>query len=483
MNVLVYVFDSLRPDHLSSYGYERETSPTIDRLAEDGVQFTNAFAQGIWTAPTSGSIFTGLYPSVHGGQTVSDPLSPEAPRLAEKMAEIGLTTGCISSIDQVSGFRGFDQGFDEFVELFQTYDPDDSALDEALHERIVEWLGERSSEEDWYLCAWSLGTHTPYVFPDDTEAAFADKSYDGPVDGSIQSLKDANRREISRIHDLYDSAIRRNDALLGRVIDYLKENGLYDETLIVVTADHGEVFDEHARLEQTSTIVQRLFDAPGLRGLKDQFGLFDPSGFIGHSALLPYDELLRVPLIVKHPDQDHAGTVDDRLVESIDIFPTVVDTVTAGDGVAEELDVQGRSLHPAGDVDETARSYVFSESITLKGSNRYLSARDRSSKYVQIQLSFPTLADIKLQPHRSLYSLLEYAANDTHIVFQVDDLNQSKRHDERTNRLGEDTDRDAELADALEQWMTFCDQFDLESSSQVTLDQDTKNRLEQLGYI
>lgn len=148
MNVLLYVFDSLRPDHLSSYGYDRETSPTIDDIADDGVRFTNAFAQGIWTAPTSGSIFTGLYPSVHGGETVSEPLSPAAPRLAETMAEAGLTTGCVSTIDQVSGFRGYDEGFNEFVELFETYDPDDPQLGVALHDRLDEWLAARSAEED-----------------------------------------------------------------------------------------------------------------------------------------------------------------------------------------------------------------------------------------------------------------------------------------------------------------------------------------------
>lgn len=108
MKVLVYVFDSLRPDHLSAYDYGRETLPMIEHLADDGVRFTNALAQAIWTAPTSGSIFTGLYPFVHGGETVSDLLSPEAPRLRETMAEVGLRAECISSSDQVSGFCGFD---------------------------------------------------------------------------------------------------------------------------------------------------------------------------------------------------------------------------------------------------------------------------------------------------------------------------------------------------------------------------------------
>jgi len=483
MNVLVYVFDSLRPDHLSSYGYQRETSPAIDDIADDGVRFTNAFAQGIWTAPTSGSIFTGLYPSVHGGETVSEPLSPAAPRMATAMADAELTTGCVSTIDQVSGFRGYDQGFDKFVELFETYNPDDPKLGVALHDRLDEWLAARSTDEDWFLCAWSLGTHTPYVFPDDSNPKFVDGSYDGPVDGSIPELKSAGSDEMPRIIDLYDSAIRQNDARLGRIVNRLKREGMYDDTLIIVTGDHGEVFNEHARLEQTSKVVQRVFNVPGLRRFKSQFGLFEPSGFIGHSALLPYDELLRVPLVVKYPEQRRSGSVKDRLVESIDIFPTAVDTVTQVDGSVEELNLHGKSLHPDADGDASRRSYVFSESITLKGSNRYLSARDRSSKYVRIQLSFPTLDDIELQPHRALYSLLEYAANDTHIVFQVDDLSQSETYDERTNRLGEDTDRDAELAGALDQWTTFCDQFDLESSSQVTLDRDTRDRLKRLGYL
>ena len=483
MNVLLYVFDSLRPDHLQSYGYDRETSPAIDAIADDGVRFTNAFAQGIWTAPTSGSIFTGLYPSVHGGETVSQPLSPAAPRLAKALKRAGLTTGCISTIDQVSGFRGYDDGFDEFVELFETYDPDDPELGVALHDRMDEWLAARAPEEDWFLCAWSLGTHTPYVFSDDTDPMFTDESYDGPVDGSISSLKSAGSDETARILDLYDSAIRQNDARLGRIVDRLKREGMYDDTLIIVTGDHGEVFDEHARLEQTSRLVQRAFDAPGSRRLKEQFGLFESSGFIGHSALLPYDELIRVPLVVKYPDQRHSGTVEDRLVESIDIFPTAVDTVTDADGSVEGLDVHGESLHPAASSEEPNRSYVFSESITLKGSNRYLSARDRSHKYVRIQLSLPTLGDIKLQPHRALYSLLEYAVNDTRLVFHVDDLDGSADHDERTNRFGDDTDRDAKLMGALEDWAAFCEQFDLESSRSVVLDADTQDRLERLGYL
>lgn len=482
MNVLVYVFDSLRPDHLSAYGYERQTSPTVDFLADDGVRFTNAFAQGIWTAPTSGSIFTGLYPSVHGGETVSDPLSPEAPRLAEVVGEAGLTTGCISTIDQVSGFRGYDRGFDEFIELFRTYDPDDPVLDEALHDGIEEWIDSRSPDEDWFLCAWSLGTHTPYVFPDDTEPVFADETYNGPVDGSIQTLKNAGVEQASRITDLYDSAIRRNDAFLGHIIDYLERNGLYDETLILVTADHGEVFDEHARLEQTSKFVQRLFEVPGLRGLKDQFGLFEPSGFIGHSALLPYDELLRVPLIVKYPDQHQEGTVNDSLVESIDIFPTVVDAVTNHEDFVKELDLQGRSHHPSSELEESTRSYVFSESVTLKGSNRYLSVRDKFNKYVEIKSSFPTITDLRLQPHRAIYSILEFAVNDTQLVFQVDDFD-GQAHDEHTNRLGVDVDRDITLRQALKNWRESCDQFNLESMEKANLDPGTRDRLERLGYL
>lgn len=483
MNVLLYVFDSLRPDHLSSYGYDRKTSPAIDAIADDGVRFTNAFAQGIWTAPTSGSIFTGLYPSVHGGETVSEPLSPAAPRLATTLADTGLTTGCISTIDQVSGFRGYDEGFDEFVELFETYNPDDPALGKALHDEMDDWLASRSPDEDWFLCAWSLGTHTPYVFSDDTDPAFTDPRYEGPVDGSISALKSATRDDTPRIINLYDSAIKQNDARLGRIVDRLKHEEMYDDTLIVVTGDHGEVFDEHARLEQTSRIVQRAFNAPGLRRLKEQFGLFKPSGFLGHSALLPYDELIRVPLIVKYPDQHPSGTVEDRLVESIDIFPTVVDTVTEANESVEQEAVNGESLHPDASSEEPRRSYVFSESITLKGSNRYLSARDRSNKYVRIQLSLPTLGDIKLQPHRALYSILEYAVNDTRIIFQVDGLDRSVNHDERTNRLGDDKDCDAELAGALEDWEEFCEQFDLESPRNVVLGSDTRERLERLGYL
>ena len=481
MNVLVYVLDSLRPDHLSCYGHERPTSPAIDCLTDDGIMFTNAFAQGIWTAPTSGSLVTGLYPSVHGGETVSEALSPEAPRLAAALSDGGFQTGAVSSIDQVSDFRGFDVGFDEFVPMYESVDPNDLDLVDCLHSELEDWIGTRN--ENWFAFAWSLGTHTPYLFPDDVEPPFADPAYEGEVNGTIPELKNAGRDEIERIHTLYDSAIRYNDQRLGDLIEMLKDRGEYEETLIVVTGDHGEVFDEHARLEQTSTFVERLFSLPGLRSLTRTFELFDQSAFVGHSALLPYDELLRVPLVVKLPGNRHAGQTVDALVESIDVFPTIVDVADAeGHSVPDltTLPVQGQSLLDVIDGTESGREYVYSESRTLKGSNRYQSVRTREHKYVEVSWSRPTIEDLQLQAHRSAYSLLEYAVNDTRLLFSVNDLGEPTN--ELNNHLRDRPGVAADLRERLNDWLAVNEAIDLQNE-RVTLASDTRNRLDQLGYI
>ena len=328
MNVLLYVVDCLRADRPGILGYPRPTTPVLDRLAAEGIVFANAYAQSGWTAPSAASLFSSQYPAATGIRKMRDPLAPSIPWLPEILRSQGYRTAGFSTIYQVSALRGLHRGFHTFVDLFK--DPeameacrrrgqDDRGshyclpLSEDLHRRALRWLDEEGPEdpfaEPFFMLLWSIDTHEPFRHPEGYNLD-ADPAYRGPVTGRGRPFsKVRNRADLRQLEALYDGALRYQDEQLGQLLDALEERSLLDETLVVVAGDHGEMFFEH--------------------------------GLAGHGKY-PWEEELRVPLILRCPQTLPQGRVYSSMVQLMDVAPTILDVA----GLEEEPAFKGRSLRP-----------------------------------------------------------------------------------------------------------------------------------------
>ncbi|MFQ5526419.1 MAG: sulfatase [Thermoanaerobaculia bacterium] len=325
MNALLISIDTLRADHLGCYGYERPTSPALDRLCQDSVVFEQAIAQAPSTLHSHASIFTSLLPHHHGATWAGRTrLADECTTVTEVFQSGGYATGAFTGGGQMDRIFGLDQGFDFYEQ------PGAKDFQEIVTPATA-WLG-RPRENPFFLFLHTYETHHPYT-PAPGYLELFEKSYDGdlPDEITVDLLKEINRKEreladgdLEHIIDTYDAEIRSMDAALERLIAYLEDNDLYDDTMIVFTSDHGEEFGEHGKV-----------------------------GWHSHSL---FDELLRVPLVVKFPGQRHAGIRVESQVSSIDIAPTLLKAL----GLEVPSQFDGRDLTGIADGSDAGKRVAIS---------------------------------------------------------------------------------------------------------------------------
>jgi arylsulfatase A-like enzyme len=323
--VILISIDTLRPDHLGCYGYGRPTSPSIDAFRRDSVLFRQAVAQAPSTLPSHASILTSLIPPHHGASIANNLALPlEALTLAEVLRDRGYATGSFNGGIQLDRSWGLDQGFGTYVSVKPRGAPAEALVDVFdrfghevdLAERWVESRGLRP----FFLFLHTYEVHHPYT-PDEAEMDLFRNGYTGPLPDRITvdlllringGKLEVDARDRQHVVDAYDAEIHSMDEAFGRFVRFLKARGLYDPALIVFTSDHGEEFGEHGRL-----------------------------GWHSHSL---FDELLRVPLLVKLPFSRRAGTAVDDQVRGIDVAPTVLAAV----GVEAPAEFEGRDVLAAG---------------------------------------------------------------------------------------------------------------------------------------
>ncbi len=315
-NVILVSIDTLRSDHLGCYGYQRNTSPIIDRFSEDAVTFLSTFAQSSSTTASHASIFTSLLPTHHGTLYSGPTAMPDRlVTMAECLKADGYRTFSYHDGGQLSARFGFGQGFDGYINLRHGASGQPSFIHTAF--KTINWLRQRDDGR-FFLFLHSYHTHHPYTPPERFVEAMAE-DYHGnlPDEISFELLEQINRgdRLLTRsdkahIVTMYDAEIRQMDVGFGLIVDELKEQGLYDDTLLILTSDHGEEFGEH--------------------------------GVMGWHSLTLYDELLSVPLVIKFPGNDFAGRKVMDQVRSIDILPTALDILEIE--IPEQC--EGRSLLP-----------------------------------------------------------------------------------------------------------------------------------------
>jgi arylsulfatase A-like enzyme len=313
-NILLLSIDTLRADHLGAYGYRTPTSPAIDTLAKEGIVFEKASAQAPSTLLSHAAMLTSQIPQHHRASHVRYlPLAEDAVTLAEVLAAQGYETVSWNGGGQLDRAFGLAQGFDVYE---KGPDPFDWAVGQT-----ETWLAARRSrgeERPFFLFLHTYEAHHPYTpRPEDLEVF--DRGYAGylPKMISVEQLDDINHRrssmspeDLEHIIATYDAEIRSVDRGFGRVLEALRQQDLLDQTLIVLTSDHGEEFGEH--------------------------------GLVGWHSHSLYEELLWVPLIFRLPDARFAGQRQDRRVRSIDIAPTLLDLL----GVPAPPSFEGRSLAP-----------------------------------------------------------------------------------------------------------------------------------------
>lgn len=331
-NVVLIVLDTVRADHLSVYGYERDTAPCLREFSSQAAVYRRAFATSDFSLPSHASLFTGLYGLAHGAHPVmpdkgmpggyGTPLAESHITLAEILSEAGFQTAAISAnYAYLSSAFGLDQGFryhEVCAPLLALQKPfwlrqpmrtvlaaimapadlsRDACRAEEINRRAFAVLDRAArSEQPFFLFLNYLDAHWPYVPPPPFDTAFPGKS-----DYSVRHFNEATapvltfQRELTpgeRAHLIsqYDGALRYLDFELCRLFDRMRKLGLYDDTMIIITSDHGEAFGERNE--------------------------------IWHSISL-YDNQVRVPLLIKYPQQRQRRDIWEP-VSLVDVFPTVL---------------------------------------------------------------------------------------------------------------------------------------------------------------
>lgn len=294
-HVILIVSDALRRDALACYNDKITGTENIDALAADGLRFARAISAAPWTLPAMATIFTGTDPSVHQAGNLNSVLPAQFHTLAEYMRHAGYVTGAI--VHNPSLVRtGLDQGFTTYEAWpdQNRYGTDDTPSTQELTDKMLAWFDEHKDQKVFFWLHY-LDPHSPYYPPE---------PYRRPpqiTDDAWQDFPKENQGKFPWIYrqpgktqlvNHYVGEVQYVDDQTGRIIDHLKELGLYDDALIIFTADHGEEFFEHGRY--------------------------------GHSDGI-YSTLLRVPLIIKLPGQKTAGKVIDQICGTVSIAPTVLD--------------------------------------------------------------------------------------------------------------------------------------------------------------
>lgn len=315
---IVFVLDALRADHLTQYGYARPTSPGLDALVQVATLFENAYAPSSYTTTSTASLFTGLAPPRHGARRQGARLSADLETFAEVLRDRGYAARGVSFNPVVSDKAGFTQGFADFFEReagspFNLYPDVSQGLD-----RLRRWLDEHPGEPQ-LLYFQVMNTHGPYLVPQSANEVLLGRAprsdfqyYRAPMGrilaGDIDKRSQVTPSYVESAIERYDTAIRYATDQIGAFLEELRDRKLFDDALIVLTSDHGDEFFEH--------------------------------GGFSHGYTL-YEEVVRVPLLVKLPRQREARRVEAR-VTLMDLLPTLAEVVDA----AVPADLDGRSLLP-----------------------------------------------------------------------------------------------------------------------------------------
>lgn len=321
--IVVLIADSLRADHVSAYGYERPTTPRLDAFFAQGARFEHTVSTAPWTCPSVAAMLTGRSPSSLGTTfaTISHSYPDDATTLAEALQAGGYYTSGFGTTYCLKGKLGAGQGFDHYDEELSDRPSSDKARAEEVNQRVIAWLQNdwltRSERQPLFLFVYYFDTHVYYdpLPPYDT-------LYDADYPGEITPQKFAKGeeviagklslqpRDIEHLQALYDGQVTYWDAYAGQLLTFLQDNGLLENALVMVTADHGDQFGTHGKWVHGTSL---------------------------------FEEVLRVPLLMRYTGVIPPHTVVAEPAQNYDLMPTILDFA----GIAAPAEVQAVSLRRA----------------------------------------------------------------------------------------------------------------------------------------
>ncbi len=448
-NILFISIDSLRPDHLGCYGYQKPTSPFIDSLATKGVRFENAVSTTSWTLPSHASMFTGLLGKTHGLVDNGMSLSEDQVTLAELLKGEGYHTAGFFGGPYLHPTFGLHQGFDHYescmsnafdglsgdqvrdVEMSATPPSHTDITGPRTQERVAAWAAGRVAQGDskpFFLFLHMWDVHYDFNPPDPFREMFVDPKYAGPADGRLmhnQAIRPGMAQEdLDHVLALYDGEIRFTDEILKRIFADLQAKGLLENTLILLTSDHGEEFLEHDN--------------------------------VGHNKTL-FDEVLRIPLIACWTGNIEPGQVVRDQVQLVDLMPTFASFAgfngkLPSQGVDISPLLAGRSM-PARD----ALSGLFIDGMSLRA------LRSNERKVLRIDDSQPSV----------FVNLAKYPKEEFQVMIYPESPRGQKRREAGQR----------ELEAALRRAELFKEILDRRAPNSIELTEDMRAELSGLGYL
>ena len=398
-NIIILLMDSVRAANLSCYGYQQVTTPQIDAIAAEGTLYEQAISVGCWTLPVHTSLFTGLYPLNHNVTISKAALPSNVPTLAQQLKAHGYQTASFSNNAYVSSITGLTQGFDRVEDLWQANNTrgiqrtklsklikslerrgkltkplvhllrtlqnrrammkrsrntrDDGA--QRTNAKIQQWLTtERNQEQPFFIFVNYMECHEPYRPPYPYNEKFLPKRFSAKRAAQVGSNKEVMQRladgqgqdDVEILRALYDGELHYLDQQIGNLVQFLKSKGLLDDTMLVITADHGDCLGEQNQ--------------------------------IGHRMAL-CEPLVHVPLIIRHPTYFHRNERNATQVSLIDLYPTCLALAGAALPPPDPYD-----FHSLLDTPDPDRSCVFAENTAPRSLNSMISRSVRTDRYKYI---------------------------------------------------------------------------------------------------
>jgi len=319
-NVVLISVDTLGSDHMGLYEYFRNTTPFLDSFSKNGLIFENSYSADSYTLPSHMSIFTSLYPSEHlvGKNNFNFTLNPNDTTLTEILKSHGYSTGAIVSLPYLSSYYGYSRGFDFYNEDALQNTSDRKA--DVINQAAFNWVQQNEGKKFFLFLHYSE-VHSRWLLPKEYYNLYNPESSEMWNTSSDELDKlNLTQDQLKNPVAIYDGSVNFIDKTIGNVVDFLQQKNLAGKTIIIITADHGEEFDEHGRIGH------------------------------GHGV---YQEVIRVPLIIVYP-HGKRGVVQD-FASGIDIAPTVLNLL----GLPVPPQFEGQSLI------NPHRNFVISEYNSL----------------------------------------------------------------------------------------------------------------------
>jgi arylsulfatase A-like enzyme len=399
-NIILLVMDSARTANMSCYGYHRTTTPKIDALAKEGTLFERAISVGSWTLPVHASLFTGLYPLNHGLTVSKDALPDNFPTLAHQLKVLGYQTASFSNNAYVSEVTGLTQGFEVVEELWRASNPRGtkrtkmsrlikqlehfgrptkplirllrafqvmrSAMKrqrnkrdkgaQLTNEKIRTWLTEaRDPDTPFFIFVNYMESHEPYYPPHPYNRRFMPNRFTSRRIERVGNNKEAilsgsekrRRDDLEILAALYDGELNYLDDQIGQLVHFIESLGILNETVLVITSDHGDSLGEHNHL--------------------------------GHRMTL-YEPLVHVPLIVRYPARFQPGTRVAQQVSLIDLYPTFLAVAGANLSHVPLNGFHSLTMPPG----SGERPFLIAENTAPKSLNGVVSRMLRAERYKYI---------------------------------------------------------------------------------------------------